>query len=177
MLKVKIAAPPEKGKANQQLIELMGAMGMREARRLRGDVGRAMFFEELEEEQESHKERIAELERDLEVARRNTGGPRTPDGKPVPTGPVVIAPDIEGEVVEVNDEWNFVILNLGREEGVNEEMQMLVARDDELVARLQVSKVLRKISIAEILPEVQTTGIKIGDRVILPDEKPTLKTD
>jgi len=33
-----------------QLIELMGAMGMREARRLRGDVGRAMFFEQLEEE-------------------------------------------------------------------------------------------------------------------------------
>ena len=33
-----------------QLIEVMGAMGMRDARRLRGDVGRAMFFEELEEE-------------------------------------------------------------------------------------------------------------------------------
>ncbi|MDY6973321.1 MAG: glutamate synthase-related protein, partial [Thermodesulfobacteriota bacterium] len=33
-----------------QLIEVMGAMGMREARRLRGDVGRAMFFEDLEEE-------------------------------------------------------------------------------------------------------------------------------
>jgi hypothetical protein len=28
----------------------MGAMGIREARRLRGDVGRAMFFEDLEEE-------------------------------------------------------------------------------------------------------------------------------
>ena len=35
---------------HDQLIELMGAMGMREARRLRGDVGRAMFFEDLEEE-------------------------------------------------------------------------------------------------------------------------------
>ena len=35
---------------HDQLIELMGAMGMREARRLRGDVGRAMFFEKLEEE-------------------------------------------------------------------------------------------------------------------------------
>ncbi len=33
-----------------QMVELMGAMGMREARRLRGDVGRAMFKEELEEE-------------------------------------------------------------------------------------------------------------------------------
>ena len=35
---------------HDQLIEMMGAMGMREVRRLRGDVGRAMFFENLEEE-------------------------------------------------------------------------------------------------------------------------------
>jgi ferredoxin len=35
---------------HNQLIELMGAMGIRDARRLRGDVGRAMFFEQLEEE-------------------------------------------------------------------------------------------------------------------------------
>lgn len=38
------------GAWHDQLIEVMGAMGMREARRLRGDVGRAMFFEDLEEE-------------------------------------------------------------------------------------------------------------------------------
>jgi glutamate synthase domain-containing protein 2 len=35
---------------HDQLVEVMGAMGMREARRLRGDVGRGLFFEELEEE-------------------------------------------------------------------------------------------------------------------------------
>jgi len=35
---------------HDQLIEVMGAMGMREVRRLRGEVGRALFFEELEEE-------------------------------------------------------------------------------------------------------------------------------
>jgi glutamate synthase domain-containing protein 2 len=33
-----------------QLIEVMGAMGIREVRRLRGETGRALFFEELEEE-------------------------------------------------------------------------------------------------------------------------------
>ncbi|MGD0035849.1 MAG: glutamate synthase-related protein [Bacteroidota bacterium] len=33
-----------------QLVELMGAMGMREVRRLRGDVGRAIFKDEIEEE-------------------------------------------------------------------------------------------------------------------------------
>ena len=35
---------------HDQLIEMMGAMGIREARRLRGETGRAMFFEELEED-------------------------------------------------------------------------------------------------------------------------------
>jgi len=35
---------------HNQLIEVMGAMGIREARRLRGETGRALFFEDLEEE-------------------------------------------------------------------------------------------------------------------------------
>ena len=33
---------------HQQLIEMLGAMGIREARRLRGETGRCMFFEDLE---------------------------------------------------------------------------------------------------------------------------------
>ncbi len=33
-----------------QLLEVLGAMGLREVRRLRGEVGRAMFFEDLEAE-------------------------------------------------------------------------------------------------------------------------------
>jgi len=35
---------------HDQLIEMMGAMGIREARRLRGETGRALFFDDLEEE-------------------------------------------------------------------------------------------------------------------------------
>jgi len=33
-----------------QLLEILGAMGLREVRRLRGEAGRAMFFEDLEQE-------------------------------------------------------------------------------------------------------------------------------
>jgi len=36
------------GAWHSQLLEMMGAMGIREARRLRGEVGRAMFFDDLE---------------------------------------------------------------------------------------------------------------------------------
>ncbi|MDY6835330.1 MAG: glutamate synthase-related protein [Chloroflexota bacterium] len=38
------------GSWHSQLIEVMGAMGIREVRRLRGEVGRAMFFDDLEKE-------------------------------------------------------------------------------------------------------------------------------
>ena len=38
------------GAWHNQLLEVMGAMGMREARRLRGEVGRSMWFEDLEKE-------------------------------------------------------------------------------------------------------------------------------
>jgi hypothetical protein len=38
------------GAWRNQLIEVMGAMGIREARRLRGEVGRSLWFEDLERE-------------------------------------------------------------------------------------------------------------------------------
>ena len=33
-----------------QLLEVMGAMGLREARRLRGEIGRSMWFDDLEKD-------------------------------------------------------------------------------------------------------------------------------
>lgn len=38
------------GAWHSQMLEMMGAMGIREARRLRGETGRAMFFDDLEKE-------------------------------------------------------------------------------------------------------------------------------
>jgi len=36
------------GAWTNQLLEMLGAMGIREVRRLRGETGRCMFFEDLE---------------------------------------------------------------------------------------------------------------------------------
>ena len=38
------------GAWHSQLIEVLGAMGIREVRRLRGEMGRAIFMEEIEQE-------------------------------------------------------------------------------------------------------------------------------
>ena len=53
------------GAWQNQLLEMMGAMGIRDVRRLRGEVGRAMFFEELDKatfESLGHVEEDCELE-------------------------------------------------------------------------------------------------------------------
>jgi hypothetical protein len=85
-----------------------------------------------------------------------------------PVGEGTVDPNLTGEVVQVNDEWNFVVVTVGRKHNVQENLKMLVARDDKLVARLQLSKVLGKVSVAEILPEANVDAVKVGDRVILP---------
>jgi hypothetical protein len=38
------------GAWRDQLLEVMGAMGVREARRLRGETGRAIFYEDAEKD-------------------------------------------------------------------------------------------------------------------------------
>jgi hypothetical protein len=38
------------GAWHSQLLEVMGAMGIREARRLRGETGRAIFFDDIDNE-------------------------------------------------------------------------------------------------------------------------------
>ena len=38
------------GAWRDQMLEVMGAMGVREARRLRGEIGRAIFYEDAEKD-------------------------------------------------------------------------------------------------------------------------------
>lgn len=75
-------------------------------------------------------------------------------------------PNLQGKVIEVNPEWNYVIINLGRNK-IREGVPLLAARGNEFVAKLRVSRVLKHISIAEILPDPRPGTIRKGDRVIL----------
>ncbi|OGV71122.1 MAG: hypothetical protein A3K19_30585 [Lentisphaerae bacterium RIFOXYB12_FULL_65_16] len=81
--------------------------------------------------------------------------------------PVEIDFNLEGHVVQVNPDWNFIIIDQGRKK-IKENMSMLVARGEELIGRIQISKVLPNISIAELLPEGQNGQVQVGDRVIFP---------
>lgn len=61
------------GSWHNQLIEVMGAMGLREVRRLRGELGRVMFFDDLEKDNLSpfFGTRTKTLEESLQAAAEN----------------------------------------------------------------------------------------------------------
>jgi len=77
-------------------------------------------------------------------------------------------PNIEGRIVQVNDEWHFVILNIGTRQKLQENVELLVARGDEFVARVVVTKVAPNIAVAEIIPDLQTGPVQVDDKVMLP---------
>jgi len=113
------------------------------------------------------KDSVVDLKAKNERLRKMLG--MGPQGTPIAGGDV--DPNLEGQVLEVNPDWNYVILNLGRKK-IHENVQMLVARDGRFVAKLRVSKVLRNISIAEVMTEPRMTGeIHKSDQVILPRQQ------
>jgi hypothetical protein len=71
---------------------------------------------------------------------------------------VRLRPDLKGKVVIVDPKWDFVVLNIGEDQGVLEDGELLVSRDGKLVAKVIVRTVQKDRSIANIVP-----GWKIGE--------------
>jgi flagellar biosynthesis chaperone FliJ len=71
---------------------------------------------------------------------------------------VKLRSDLKGKVIVVDPKWDFVVLNIGEDQGVLQDGELLVSRDGKLVAKVVVRTVERNRSIANIVP-----GWKIGD--------------
>jgi len=112
---------------------------------------------ELEKKKQEIAEKLVEIEKWKKLA----------PGENTPGVTRKLPPNLKGTVVQVNRDWNFVILDLGADK-INEKTIMLVSRGDKYVARVQVSKVFPHFSIAEVLPEIQIANINPNDTVILP---------
>jgi seryl-tRNA synthetase len=81
-----------------------------------------------------------------------------------------IAKGLEGQVLAVNQGWNFVVLSIGDRQGLLPNAQMVVLRNGEMIAKLKVTSVEKGTSIADIVPGTTSRGARVmpGDRVIYP---------
>jgi hypothetical protein len=78
---------------------------------------------------------------------------------------VTLRADLKGKVMAVDPKWSFVVLNIGGDQGVLDDGEMLVSRDGKLVAKVIVRSVQKDRSIANIIPGWQLGDIIEGDEV------------
>ncbi len=79
---------------------------------------------------------------------------------------VPLPSDLKGKVVVTDPKWNFVIVNVGEEQGVLEHGELLINRNGKLVAKVRVRTVQKNQSIANVMPGWQLGDVLEGDVVI-----------
>jgi hypothetical protein len=71
---------------------------------------------------------------------------------------VKLRPDLKGEVVKVDPKWDFVVLNIGDDQGALEDGELLVSRSGKLVAKIIIRNVEKGRCVANVVP-----GWKLGE--------------
>jgi capsular polysaccharide biosynthesis protein len=66
--------------------------------------------------------------------------------------------DLTGKIVQVDPKWDFVVLNIGDNQGVLQDGELLVSRNGKLVAKVIVRTVEKDRCIANVVP-----GWKLGE--------------
>jgi hypothetical protein len=77
------------------------------------------------------------------------------------TGPdptIHLPADLHGKILVVDPKWDFVVLNIGDDQGALEDGEMLVSRNGKLVAKVIIVSIQKDRCIANIVP-----GWKLGD--------------
>lgn len=79
---------------------------------------------------------------------------------------VKLPSQLSATVTAVDPKFAFVVINVGAEDSVLEEAKFSISRNQELIAKVQVSSVESGHSFANVLPGWNIQDIRPGDRVI-----------
>ncbi len=78
-----------------------------------------------------------------------------------------IAPmELSGKVLAINKDWNFVVLDVGKDNRLVEGIDLTVYRGDTLIGKVRTVSVDAGTAVADILPDWTKTEIQVGDRVL-----------
>jgi len=73
---------------------------------------------------------------------------------------------LSGRILAVNPTWNFVILDLGKNDQVMEGLTMLIYRGDKMIGKVKTVTVDAQTSVADVLPGTPAAAIEVGDQVV-----------
>ena len=131
---------------------------------------------ELDQILQERVDQIIQVRNDLKAVRAETKEISTKDSRVVQLQPIVVKASEEesapkktkataGQVLAINEENNFVIIDMGEDEGVRVGQTFTVYRNTQKIATLEVIQARKEISAADIKNISPGTKIKIGDMV------------
>jgi hypothetical protein len=82
-----------------------------------------------------------------------------------PEKPVFLPALLTGKVLVTDPKWNFVVLNIGLDQGVKEYGELLVNRNGKLVAKVIIRSAQKDRCIANVMPGWQLGEVMEGDQV------------
>jgi len=83
-----------------------------------------------------------------------------------PDKPVELPAKLLGKIVVSDPKWEFVVINVGEDDGVLPYGELLVSRAGKLVAKVIVRDVLKGRSIANLMPGWKLSDVAEGDLII-----------
>ena len=76
---------------------------------------------------------------------------------------------VEPQIMAVNNEWGFVVINAGSDQGFRADKPLIVKRGDSFVAKLSITSLQKTQMVADIVKGSTPKGFVVmpGDRVVL----------
>jgi hypothetical protein len=83
-----------------------------------------------------------------------------------PDNPVPLPTGLKGNVVAVDPKYDFVVLNIGDDQGVKRRGEMMINRKGKLIGKVRITSVQKDTSVASILPAWRKGEVMEGDQVL-----------
>ncbi|HXS67743.1 MAG TPA: hypothetical protein VN761_02800 [Candidatus Polarisedimenticolia bacterium] len=113
------------------------------------------------------EDRVAAIEDEKKILQRqNTRLQARLDIYEHPDRPVPLPANLVGKILVADPKWDFVVLNVGEDQGAVERGEMLVNRDGKLVAKIKITSVQKDRCIANVMPGWKLGEVLEGDQVI-----------
>lgn len=131
---------------------------------------------ELDQILQERVDQIIQVKDDLKAARTQAKEVSIQDSRVVQLQPIVVKADEEkgpaskasrtaGQVLAINEENNFIIVDMGEADGMKVGQSLTVYRNSQKIAAIEVIQTRKEISAADIKNVTPGAKIKIGDMV------------
>jgi hypothetical protein len=78
---------------------------------------------------------------------------------------VMLPAGLRGKILQVDPKWDFVVVNVGGDQGVLPDGELLISREGKLVAKVIVTSMEKDRCIANLVPGWKLGEIFEGDQV------------